>query len=217
MAGAEPLKSAFFGRGIGRIVLDNVKCDSREEALLECGHRGFFVANCGHGKDAGVRCHSDQKLQSINTKLLNVSTTNGASAVLISWKLQNISLDKPLLYYVKCLNEWHNIVLSVSNETYTTQLEGLLPATQYSCCVLAAYESYTAKGICNEIETPELNSFASSTTNEIQESVLKDLDNVVVGILGFIITVLLIMLAISGIAMVFLLRSKWKENTFIAR
>ena len=172
MAGAEGLKSAFFGRGIGRIVLDNVRCDSREEALLECRHRGFFVEDCDHSEDAGVRCHSDQRLQNVNTKLLNMSTTNAAHTVLISWNLQNSSLDpdKPLSYYVKCFNEWHSVILSVGNESYATQLEGLLPAAQYNCCVLAVYESYTAKGVCNEIETPELNSLIITTTRETPES-----------------------------------------------
>ena len=59
------------------------------------------------------------------------------------WKLQNISLDKPLLYNVKCFNEWHYIVLSVSNETYTTQLEGLLPAAQYTVAVYWPYTNHT--------------------------------------------------------------------------
>ena len=215
MAGAEGLRFAFFGQGIGDIVLDNVRCNLREEALLECGHRGLFRAHedCNHSKDAGVRCHSDQRLQNVSTKLLNMSTINPLYVVLISWELQNSSLDKPLSYYAKCFNEWHSIILSVSNESYAKQLEGLLPAAQYNCCVLAVYESYTAKGVCDEIETPTLNSLTSSTTS------FKDSNNnnVVVGVLGFIVTVLLIMVAVSGIAMVFLwLRSKQKNFAFTA-
>lgn len=46
---------ASFGRGIGRIWMDNVHCTGNESSLTYCDHDGWG-ANCDHDKDAGVVC-----------------------------------------------------------------------------------------------------------------------------------------------------------------
>ena len=46
--------SAFFGRGSGSILMDNVRCDGTEQFLANCTH--ITSHNCGHSEDAGVRC-----------------------------------------------------------------------------------------------------------------------------------------------------------------
>ncbi|NWI21700.1 DMBT1 protein, partial [Crypturellus soui] len=48
--------SAHFGKGSGRIWLDNVQCTGTEAALSECQARPWGMHNCGHGEDAGVVC-----------------------------------------------------------------------------------------------------------------------------------------------------------------
>ena len=48
--------SAYFGRGTGLILLDNVECTGGEARLFDCSHMGIGVSNCDHSKDAGVRC-----------------------------------------------------------------------------------------------------------------------------------------------------------------
>ena len=65
--------------------------------------------------------------------------------------------------------------------------------TSYNCCVSAVYELYRAEGVCDEIETPEL--FISATTTANSDH---NLDAKIVGVLGFIVVILLIMLMISG-------------------
>ena len=45
--------SAHFGRGTGRIYLDNVDCTGSEDSLLECSRS--FLFSCSYGI-AGVRC-----------------------------------------------------------------------------------------------------------------------------------------------------------------
>ncbi|NXA56747.1 DMBT1 protein, partial [Nothocercus julius] len=48
--------SAHFGKGSGRIWLDNVQCTGTEAALSECQARPWGIHNCDHGEDAGVVC-----------------------------------------------------------------------------------------------------------------------------------------------------------------
>lgn len=55
-AGATPFNRAHFGRGTGRILLDNLLCNSRETRLIDCPHNGIGVHNCVHSEDAGIRC-----------------------------------------------------------------------------------------------------------------------------------------------------------------
>ena len=55
-AGATPFYRAYYGRGTGRILLDNLLCNGRETRLIDCPHNGIGVHNCVHSKDAGIKC-----------------------------------------------------------------------------------------------------------------------------------------------------------------
>lgn len=60
-AGGVAFTGAYFGRGNGLILLDNVRCSGDETNLLECQHNGVGVITyCDHAKDAGVRCSTTQ-------------------------------------------------------------------------------------------------------------------------------------------------------------
>ena len=58
-------QSAHFGRGSGRIWLDDVSCSGIERSIVDCGHRGWGVENCGHGEDASVICSSEYNLNNL--------------------------------------------------------------------------------------------------------------------------------------------------------
>ncbi|XP_029466620.1 deleted in malignant brain tumors 1 protein-like [Rhinatrema bivittatum] len=47
---------AFFGRGRGNIVLDNVQCSGHEPHLWQCPNSGSSASDCSHDEDAGVAC-----------------------------------------------------------------------------------------------------------------------------------------------------------------
>ncbi len=56
IAGATARSSAFFGQGIGSILLDNVGCSGAESRLIDCPHNAIGSHDCSHSEDAGVTC-----------------------------------------------------------------------------------------------------------------------------------------------------------------
>ena len=51
--------SAYFGRGTGRIFMDDLNCKGDETSILDCPYSSWGRHNCGHHQDAGVECSSD--------------------------------------------------------------------------------------------------------------------------------------------------------------
>ena len=56
---------AYYGKGSGRIWLDNVNCVGTELTIRNCSHRKWGSNNCGHREDAGVKCASKGNFASI--------------------------------------------------------------------------------------------------------------------------------------------------------
>ena len=48
--------AAYYGEGIGRILLDEVNCKGDESNILDCAHSGRNEHDCSHEEDAGVEC-----------------------------------------------------------------------------------------------------------------------------------------------------------------
>ena len=173
--------------------------------------------DCDHSEDVSVRCilREDQRVKNITLSVEIISVPSTVHTALISWVLYNTTTDEPTSFDVKCSNEKHSILMSVSGLNVTTQLlMGLLPVTSYNCCVSTVYELYRADGICNEIKTPELFISTRSTTMNQISSRASDHDsetNVVGGVFGFIVVILFVLLIISGVGLAFLL-PRWKKN-----
>jgi hypothetical protein len=164
-------------------------------------------------------------------------------AVFITWKWQNNSMmiqNQPNSFQIECFSDQHHIGMPVNSTTFSIELMGLLPSTSYNCCVSAVYGSYTARAVCTEIatilpptsqtsETPTMHAQPSGgtivkpegvttikpSTCQIQEcnSMASSSADTIGGVLGFIIAVLLILLAVSGAALVYLLRPIFFRNS----
>ena len=197
------------------VVLDEVDCDGWESTLLDCDYAE--PSNCHHNKDVSVRCilRVNQKVKNItvDADIIDINVPSAVHTAHISWVLYNSTMDEPASFDVKCSNEQHSITMSVSGHIFTTYLVGLLPSASYNCCVSAVYERprYQSDGICDEIGTPELFIAIGATTVPM---VRASETNVVGGVLGFIVTILLVLLIISGVALVYL---SLKRKTIPAR
>ncbi|XP_063963691.1 lysyl oxidase homolog 2A-like [Lytechinus pictus] len=53
--------SSEFGRGSGRILLDEVECVGNEKNLLLCEHNPIGVTDCSHSEDVGIRCSAETR------------------------------------------------------------------------------------------------------------------------------------------------------------
>ena len=52
----EAPRGAYFGQGLGPVLLDDVSCVGTEISLEECGHTGIGNIDCHHSNDASVIC-----------------------------------------------------------------------------------------------------------------------------------------------------------------
>ena len=58
LSAREAVPRAAFGGGFQHpLYLDNVHCVGNETSLADCPANPIGRHNCGHGKDAGVRCN----------------------------------------------------------------------------------------------------------------------------------------------------------------
>ena len=58
-SGGSARSNAFYGEGVGIILLDDVECAGNESSLFNCKHHYFGLNDCGHEEDAGATCDGE--------------------------------------------------------------------------------------------------------------------------------------------------------------
>ena len=215
-----------------------LNCDSSETStLLDCNYNNIMRSgrNCW---SAGVRC-SEERLRVKNVSAVTVNTTHTVT-VTISWALYSGAPHKPSSIRVWCFNQHVGFILWVNNGTLAQISVGdLLSSTSFECCVSAIYYYngyFESEGQCTSTDsmlpsdlftTPAPNRtlnqpFTTPTSTQMNFSMIPGSEKVVGnnlnmrvsiigGVLGSIIAVLLLLLAICGGALLFLLRSRSKR------
>ena len=199
------MRNAYFGQGNAPyyILSYNFYCSSNETALFECP---TYRRQCRGSQDVGVRCKDDRlRVKNISIAIISATcNTMQTQSVKMSWVIQDKKY-RPSSFNLRCFNHEpkHSIELSVDNETFMTQLGGLLSsASHYNCCVSAVYGSYVTDETCTLLR------LSNEQSNLSQDSTTETRANVIGGILGAIIAVLLIIIFVCGGMLLFLLRSK---------
>ena len=188
-----------------------VDCDSSKTTLLDCNYYGRY---CRYGGGASVRCRDEQlRVQNVSAATVNTTT----HTVMISWELNNGAPHQPNSFKVECFSQQHTeFSLSVNNGTVMQiSIGGLMFSTSYSCCVSARYY-YDTERRCSSMDSlppeavtsPASNKTFTTPASADSEFVSSDFNmktNVIGGVLGSIIVILLILLAICGGALLYIL------------
>ncbi|XP_071141697.1 scavenger receptor cysteine-rich domain-containing protein DMBT1-like [Mytilus edulis] len=55
-------RNGYFGKGLGKVMMNNLNCSGRERDVNECSFPGWEKNNCVHSKDVGVSCATPVRL-----------------------------------------------------------------------------------------------------------------------------------------------------------
>lgn len=77
-SGGIPRREAYFGRGTGRIWLDDLQCNGTETSLEYCISRQWGFNNCYHSEDAGMEC-IDENIKNHTTAEVRYRLADGSS------------------------------------------------------------------------------------------------------------------------------------------
>ncbi|XP_071238325.1 lysyl oxidase homolog 3B-like isoform X3 [Salvelinus alpinus] len=64
--------SAKYGKGLGKIWLDNVQCNGGEKSIDLCKSRGWGNSDCTHDEDAGVVCKDERLPGFVDSNVIDV-------------------------------------------------------------------------------------------------------------------------------------------------
>ena len=88
-ADAVPRYWAYYGRGSGPILLDDVQCGGNHQgSLIDCDHRPIGVHNCVHYEDAGVTCQPGRNEDEIESMLFYSTTQMSVKKMISDCKVE---------------------------------------------------------------------------------------------------------------------------------
>ena len=219
---------------IAHFIIRAVNCNSAEARLSDCIY--LNSSHCDLHRGAAVRCRAFKYVNvTINRPQ---DTVYSVLITWEYHRHNNTSRRRQLTNFeVECFSEQHYMsYLSANNNTFRARIGGLIPFTSYNCCVSSIYyahgysgvsyvmEDYTAEKRCilvtaiDSLTIVTVDAVTTVTPPEIViplqqsgDSNMKNNDmrvNIIGGALGFVIMILLLLLAICGGALLYLLRSK---------
>ena len=89
------MEAATFSEGTGRIWLDNVQCTGSERTLIDCTASSSGVNPCTHAQDAGVRCQSGLRSETILSSLLILYNNIIMTIKVVQMVRPDLLMDKP--------------------------------------------------------------------------------------------------------------------------
>ena len=185
-------------------MIENVNCYWDESRLRDCPYSNHLLSvshSCPSGEGAGVRC------KEINNIEFSATVNN---SVLVTWEYNNITSHQPSSFDIRCNGQRH--IISVSNGTSRLSdiVGDLLPNASYDCCVSAKYAQPRRTEIrCASIRSEDL---LTPGTTIISDTNMTATVVVIGAVLGCIIVILLVLLAVCGGALFYLLRSRTSES-----
>ena len=180
-----------------------------------------------------MKCEEEQlRVKNVSATTVSYCTEH---TLLVSWELYNNASCDPSSFRVQCFNRRHHMELFVNNGTLTQiNIGNIFSSTAYTCCVSAKYGNSETEARCtstdNMIPSDSLTTPASTempnrpftipTSTQILNSSMAPASissylsnmraniNVIGGVLGSIIVILLLVLAVCGGALLYMLRSR---------
>ena len=116
-----------------------------------------------------------------------------ATTVTLKWGLE-MKVDV-IQHEVECSSSRHVSRLLVDNQTFIAHINGLLPSSDYNCCVSAVFNSRKSKS-CVLIRT-------SAVPIVYPQRTERDDTNAASGVLGFFVIVLLLLLILVLLALLY--------------
>ena len=135
-----------------------------------------------------------------------VTTVSTDTSVLVSWK----ALDPPpdryriTITYTSTSNQTYTISTQVLDTATEVEYNQLIPQQQYTCCVIAVYGTLTSHS-CELFQTSPSHGSNSS--------------QLVGGVLGFVIAVLVLLLVVAGVGLAYprCISSRVKDKKYLSR
>ena len=140
------------------------------------------------------------------------ATVMDGGAVSLKWTLvERYDLDN---FMVECSSVNHMASLLVNNQTFSTELRGLLPHANYNCCVSALFDGYRTQSCATSIVTD-----ATANSGLFVSASLTCNTDTIGGVLGFIIIILLLLLVLAIVAFVYpcLIRPRIQNHKTLSR